>query len=562
MINFQPMLRHLLISHYALIEQLEVDLHGGLNLLSGETGSGKSIIVDALGLLLGSKASPEMIRTGCPRATVTGVFQTDGNKMVSELLESQGLEPAGDELIIKREVLQEAKSRAFVNQQPVAAATLKMLGRWLVDIHGQNEQQVLTDAEAQLSLLDEFADDSALLNEVAETANQLNSVYSKREALEKNEKEQNRLIDLLTFQKKEIEAARLVPGEDETLNAEHKRLANATKLFEAASEVYIALYESETSATRGIAVAERGLESIARIDETLSSLAEQLKSAQIQLEDVALSVRSYLQKIDISPTRLAEVESRIAEIERLRRKYGSTANEILKFHDDVVEQLRAFEHRDEELAILGEQLDRLKSAYESKAKALSERRKRAAVQLEKTLERELKELAMERTRFRVQFLRSPQEYSPKGFDAVEFLVSPNLGEDLKPLAKIASGGELSRLMLGLRTVTHVDSPIKTLIFDEVDAGIGGRTAEVLGRKLKSLSAHNQVLCVTHLPQIASFADHHYYIEKVEEKGRTLTRVAHLDEEERINELARMLSGAKITDAVKKHARELLKQSRA
>jgi DNA repair protein RecN (Recombination protein N) len=553
------MLRQLSVSNYALIDQLELKLHQGLNLLSGETGSGKSIIVDALGLLLGSKASPEMVRTGAERASVTGVFQISQLLALIGFLDSQGIESDGEELIVKREVLREGKSRAFINQQPVTVAALKLLSRWLVDIHGQNEQQALTEVEAQLALIDDFAENQKLLEELRIVSEQLAAARSKKEALERSEKEQNRLMDLLTFQKKEIEAAQLKPGEDEALNTEHKLLANATKLFEAANEVYASLYESESSATHSISVAERALDSIARIDEKLAGTLEQLRSAHLQLEDVSLSIRDYLKRIDVSPARLEQVESRIAEIEKLRRKYGSTVTEILKFHAGISEQLRAFESRDEELQALAQQLAQLSTAYYAKAESLSERRQRAARELEKSLERELHDLAMERTRFRVAFSPLGSEFSPTGIDLVEYLVSPNVGEELKPLAKIASGGELSRLMLALKTITHADTEIKTLVFDEVDSGIGGRTAEVLGRKLKSLSLKNQIVCVTHLPQIASFADHHYFIEKIETKGRTVTRVEHLAEEDRINELARMLSGAKITEAVKKHARELLKQ---
>jgi len=555
------MLRHLYISNYALIDQLELDFHEGLNLLSGETGSGKSIIVDALGLLLGYKASPEMVRTGCERALVSGQFQIGTLPSLIRFLEEQGVESTDDELILKREVSREGKSRAFINQQPVAAATLKTLSRWLVDIHGQNEQHALTESDAQLALLDEFARNQVLLEALAVLSQQVSTVRAKRDALVLSEKEQNRLMDLLTFQKREIEAAQLKPGEDETLNADHKRLANATRLYEAATEVYASLYESETAATRTVSQAERALDSLARIDEKLTANLEQLRSARIQLDDVALSMRDYLRKIDLSPTRLQQVESRLAEIEKLRRKYGSTVQEILKFHAGVVEQLQAFEHRNEELESLEKQLNQLGKDYQVKACALSDRRRRAALDLEKALEHELEELAMERTRFKIQFSREPVEFSATGLETAEYLVCPNVGEDLKPLARIASGGEISRLMLALKTITHSDSKVKTLVFDEVDSGIGGRTAEVLGRKLKSLSEKNQILCVTHLPQIASFADHHYFIEKVEQRGRTVTRVEHLTEDNRINELARMLSGAKITDAVKKHARELLKQSK-
>ncbi|MBZ5553064.1 MAG: DNA repair protein RecN [Acidobacteriia bacterium] len=561
MIDFDTMLRHLFISNYALIDQMEMEFHSGLNLLSGETGSGKSIIVDALGLLLGSKASPEMVRTGSDHASVSGVFQIAKNPSITRFLDAQGVESNDEELILKREISREGKSRAFINHQPITVSTLKSLGRWLVDIHGQNEQQALAEADAQLALVDEFAGNQGLLEELAELAQQLTALRSQREALEHNEKEQNRLADLFSFQKKEIETAQLKPGEDEILNAEHRLLANATKLFEVANEVYASLYESEAAAARTVSLAERSLESIARIDETLAANLEQLRSARIQLEDVALSMRDYLRKIDISPGRLQQVESRMAEIEKLRRKYGTTVNEILDFYQDVAQRLQALEHRDEELESLKHQMSQLSEGYFSKATTLSDRRQRTAREMEKALEHELKQLAMERTRFKVQFDRSPVEFSPFGFDAVEYLVSPNVGEALKPLARIASGGEISRLMLALKTITHAGSRIKTLVFDEVDAGIGGRTAEVLGRKLKSLAQKNQILCVTHLPQIASFADHHYFIEKVELGGRTVTRVEHLGEDDRINELARMLSGARITDAVKKHARELLKQSR-
>lgn len=555
------MLRQLLINNYALIDSLEIELYDGLNLLSGETGSGKSIIVDALSLLLGTKASPEMVRTGCDRASVTGVFHAMEDKALAGLLEGQGIELLDPDLIVKREIFKEGKSRAFVNQQPITASALKALGQWLVDIHGQNEQQALTNTDMQLHLLDEFAGNKVFREELTTLSEQITSVRLKSEVLQQNEKDRRRLVDLLSFQKKEIESAQLKPQEDEALNTEHKLLANATRLFEAANEVYTSLYDAESSTLNTISAAERALEAISRIDEKLQVNLEQLDSARILLEDVALSMRDYVQRIEISPARLAQVESRMAEIEKLRRKYGSTVNEILKFYDDVCQQLRSFENRDEDLEVLTHQFNELSRVYQQKARALSEKRKKSARELERALEKELGELAMEKTRFKVAFHSCGTDFSPTGVDAVEFMVAPNVGEELKPLARIASGGELSRLMLALKTVTHADSKIKTLVFDEVDAGIGGRTAEVLGRKLRALSRKNQILCVTHLPQIASFASHHYYVEKIEARGRTLTRVEHLEEEARINELARMLSGAKITDAVKKHARELLKQGK-
>ncbi|MDD5542130.1 MAG: DNA repair protein RecN [Acidobacteriia bacterium] len=555
------MLKHLYITNYALIDRLELNLQSGLNLLSGETGSGKSILVDALGLLLGNKASPEMVRTGSDRASISGVFQIQKIPELNQFLDDLGLLVEDHELILKREISREGKSRAFINQQPTTAATLKNLGHWLVDIHGQNEQQALTEAEAQLNLLDAFARHDSAREELSSLSAEISVLRAKKDSLEQNETDRNRLLDLLNFQRQEIEAARLQPREDETLNVEHRLLANASKLYETASEVSGLLYESEGSAAQHVAAAEKTLESMARIDEKLQVLLDQLRTTRIQVEDVAASMRAYLQKIDARPEKLEQVESRLAEIEKLRRKYGSTVEDILRFYDQVVERLSSLENRDEELKRLADQWEQLTARYKKKAEALSAARQRSASSLEKRLERELQELAMERTRFKIKFSGAAVEFSPLGIDAVEYLLSPNPGEELKPLSKIASGGEISRLMLALKTITQADSKIKTLVFDEVDSGIGGRTAEVLGRKLKGLAQHNQILCVTHLPQIASFADHHYFVEKVEQRGRTVTRIEYLREAARINELARMLSGAKITDAVKEHARELIKQSR-
>jgi DNA repair protein RecN (Recombination protein N) len=554
------MLLELVVENYAVVERLRVHFHAGLNLLTGETGSGKSIVVDALGLLLGGRASAEMIRTGEARARVAGIFEVREQADVRRLLELAGLEVEDGELLIEREILAGGKSRAFVGSRPVAVALLKDLAPFLGDIHGQHDQQLLFSSEAQRDMLDAFAGNRELLDNAARLYGEWRAAEEELQELERNEQEKLRLLDLWSFQRKEIESAQLAPDEDTQLENERRVLQNVQKLQESAGTAYDAVYESPESAVALARIAAKRVEELYRIDATLGGLREHLKSAELSLQEAAYALRDYLSGLEANPARLEEVETRLEAIARLKRKYGHSMEEILAFLEEVRGQIAGVESAGERMEALRKQRKRLAAEFEKLAGALTEARTGAARRLEKRVEAELAQLAMERTVFRVSLAEAP--WSPAGADRVEFLVSPNLGEEPRALEKVASGGEISRIALALKTCLTGPrtSVVRTLVFDEVDAGIGGSAAEGVGRRLKKLAAANQVLCVTHLPQIASFADHHYRVEKQESRGRTVAVIEELDVASRTREVGRMLSGQKLTPEALKNAEQLIKLS--
>ncbi len=554
------MLLELVVENYAVVERLRVHFHAGLNLLTGETGSGKSIVVDALGLLLGGRASAEMIRTGEARARVAGIFEVRDQAAVRKLLEPAGLEVEDGELLIEREILASGKSRAFVGSRPVAVALLKDLAPFLGDIHGQHDQQLLFSSEAQRDMLDAFAGNRDLLDSLARLYREWRAAAAELEELERNEQEKLRLLDLWSFQRQEIESAQLEPDEDARLENERRVLQNVQKLQESAGTAYDAVYESPQSAVALAHIASKRVEELCRIDATLDGLREHLKSAELSLQEAAYALRDYLSGLEANPARLEEVETRLEAIARLKRKYGHSIAEILAFLEEVRGQIAGVESAGERMEALRQERKRLAAEFEKLAGALTEARTLAARRLEKRVEAELAQLAMERTVFRVAMAEAA--WSPAGADRVEFLVSPNLGEEPRALEKVASGGEISRIALALKTCLPgpKTSVVRTLVFDEVDAGVGGSAAEGVGRRLKKLAAANQVLCVTHLPQIASFADHHYRVEKQESGGRTVAVVEELDASARTREVGRMLSGQKLTPEALKNAEQLIKLS--
>jgi DNA repair protein RecN (Recombination protein N) len=559
------MLVELVIENYAVIERLRVRFHRGLNLLTGETGSGKSIVVDALGLLLGGRASADTIRTGAPRARVSGIFEVPLAGPARALLESAGIESDEGELLIEREILAGGKSRAFASSRPVSATLLRELATYLGDIHGQHDQQRLFEPEAQLEILDAFAAAAEPLSEIETAYARWRACRTELDELERNEQEKLRLADLWSFQRREIEEASPTAGEDAGLETERRRLQNFARIEEAAQGAYESLYESPESALAHIRTSIRRLEDLARIDPALGILAENLKPSEFAVEEAAFSLRDYLSHLEANPGRLEEIESRLAVLDKLKRKYGATLDQVLVFLEDVRARMAAVENAEERRAALSRQLKELSDAYEQAAGKLSRRRKDAARKLARRVEEELASLAMERTSFRVDFERAA--WSGSGFDAVSFLVSPNPGEEPRPMDRVASGGELSRIALALKTCVAAapGSPgatgdVRTLVFDEVDAGIGGRAAEVVGRRLKLLAAESQVLCVTHLPQIAAFADHHYFVEKRDSNGRTVATICELEGEARTREVGRMLSGEKLTPEALKHAEKLIQMS--
>lgn len=549
------MIAELAVENYAVIERIRVRFHRGLNLLTGETGSGKSIVVDALGLLFGGRASADMIRAGAARARVSGIFEVTPTPSLRRLLDDAGIEIEDNEILVEREILANGKSRAFLNSRPVTGALLRELAPHLGDIHGQHDQQQLFRPEAQRELLDQFAgaDDA-----IADIYVQWRTASAEREELERTSQEKLRLTDLWTFQRNEIEAVSPRAGEDAALENERRVLRNVVKVEESANAAYAALYDAEESATAQLQVVLKKLDDLARIDEGVATIAATLKPAVFTVEEAADALRHYLGKLETDPARLDEVEERLAALEKLKRKYGSTIDEVLAFLENVCRELNAVETSTDRQTALKKQVAELAASYEAAAKKLTAARLAAAKRLAKAVEGELASLAMERTRVEIRV--SPAPWSEHGADAVEFLMSANAGEEMKPLDRIASGGELSRVALALKTCASKPGKgmPRTLVFDEVDAGVGGSAAEAVGRRLKKLSASNQLLCVTHLPQIAGFADHHYSVEKHEERGRTLATIVELTPAQRTKEIGRMLSGETVTAEALKHAEQLIK----
>jgi DNA repair protein RecN (Recombination protein N) len=554
------MLLELVVENYAVIERLRVRFHAGLNLLTGETGSGKSIVVDALGLLLGGRASPDMVRTGEARARVAGIFDVRDHSGLRRLLEPAGLEIEDGELLIEREILAGGKSRAFVGSRPVSASLLKDMAPHLADIHGQHDQQVLFLPDAQRDMLDIFAGARDLAARAAAVYRDWRATGEELEALGRSEQEKLRLLDLWSFQRKEIESAALAPDEEAALENERRVLQNVQRLQEAAATAYSAIYDAPESALALMRTAARRLDELCRIDTSIEGLREHLKTADLSLQECSYGLRDYLSGLEANPGRLEEVETRLAAIDRLKRKYGRSIPEILGFLVEVRRQIESVENAGERMEQLRKERTRLAAEFGKLATELTDRRTAAARKLEKKVEEELAQLAMERTVFRVDL--SPAAWSEHGADAVKFLVSPNPGEEPRPLEKVASGGEISRIALALKTCLAgpKTAVVRTLVFDEVDAGVGGSAAEGVGRRLKQLSVASQVLCVTHLPQIASFADHHYRVEKQESNGRTMAVVEELDGPARTREVGRMLSGQKLTPEALKNAERLIKMS--
>jgi DNA repair protein RecN (Recombination protein N) len=553
------MLLELIVENYAVVEQARIRFQDGLNVLTGETGSGKSIVVDSLNLLLGARASTEMIRSGEAKARVSGIFELDCTPDVRRMFADAGIEYQGDEeLIVEREITANGKSRAFVANRPVTTAFLRQLAPALGDIHGQNEQQLLFTTPAQRQLLDEYVGAEELRSRLGTVFADWRSAGEKLKELSQNEQEKLRLLDLWTFQRKEIEAVQPRCGEDAELEAQRRVLQNVSRLQESASAAFNLLYEAPDSATTQLRQALKRVEELIRIDQSVSETSASLKQAAVIVDEAAYALRDYLGKLEGDPGRLDEIEARLAALDRLKRKYGGSTEEVLAFLEDVRRRAEEIENASEHRAAAEKQQAQLASQYEHLAEELSQARTVAAERLSKHVERELKSLAMSGTQFRVSVRRGG--WTVSGVDEIVFLVSPNPGEELKPLEKIASGGELSRMALALKTAigdADQHAGVPTLVFDEVDAGVGGAAAAAVGRRLKALSRRNQVICVTHLAQIAGFADHHYAVSKREKKGRVTTAIEELAREDRAREIGRMLSGEHITAEALKQAEQLL-----
>jgi len=537
------MLRFLSIRHLAVIDRIELEFGPGLTVLTGETGAGKSILLGAVGLLIGGRASADLVRTGEESASVEAIFDA----------------PGGRELIVRREVSGEGRSRAFIDGALVTAAALRELAGALVDLHGQHEHQVLLDPSTHLDVIDGYSQLADEREKVATVFAAWQALRLEREQLLVRQRDNASRAEFMAFQLAEIDRVQPKAGEDDELAATRQVLANADKLQRLCAEAYTALYDGDQAALSSLGLVWRKVTELAAIDERFAPHLAARDPVKAALEDLSYFLRSYSADIDDSPSRLQEVEDRVAALERLKKKHGPTLADVLAKAVQLRLELNELERGAELSAELDASLAAAGDAYLEAARHLSVIREQVAPAFSRALEKSLGELAMNKTRCEVRFTTaaSDTEWSARGLEQGEFYISPNPGEDVKPLARIASGGELSRIMLALKTLGANDAPGKTLIFDEVDAGIGGHTARAVGSQLRALGDGRQVLCITHLPQIAAHATTHFSISKTVQKGRTLTRVDRLSTEARQEELARMIGGADVSAAVRASAREML-----
>jgi DNA repair protein RecN (Recombination protein N) len=567
------MLNLLNISNIALIGEMRVGFDPGLNLLTGETGSGKSILVDALGVLIGGRFSSEMLKAGEAQGFIEGLFTLQPVHELTGLLESAGIDMDRDELIIRRELSMGGRNKIFINNRLATQSVLRDLRPFLVDIHGQGDQQTLFNPETHLDLLDSFAGLEQARAELAALHQALVGIRAAVESQRRDEAERFQLIDILRFQIDELERASVSPGEDDRLEEEKKRLSNIERLVGLCSEGFSIVYEDSDSGIARIVQTLRRVEELAEYEQGFRGYIEGLETARALLEDLAFTLRDYGGRLEFSPARLAEIETRLAEISRLKRKYGGSIDSMVSHLEKSQERLRNLEMADEREKDLSQQYSRAVDEYLEQARRMHRNRVRAAKRLETAVEGSLAEVAMEHAHLQVR-LETPSDsdlaelsslgsmgqrlIGPSGIDRAEFYFSANPGEPVRQLARVASGGEASRLMLVLKTIANASRFPRTIVFDEIDAGIGGRVSEAVGAKLKRLSQTNQVLCVTHQAQIARFADCHLLIKKETANARTEVSVDRLDRRARVEEIARMLTGADITESARRHARELLK----
>lgn len=561
------MLSLLKIKNIALIDEIKLEFSNGLNLLTGETGSGKSIIVDSLGALTGERVSSDLIKEGESSAQIEGLFALKPNAGLHEICYQSGIElDDADEidLIVRRELAASGRNRIFVNNQLVTQNVLRNIGTFLVDIHGQGEQATLFSAATHLEMLDEYAQVQNLRAKTANKFREMANIRRDLESLHEDEAQKLQLLDILRFQVDEIGKANLKEGEDEQLEEEKRRLNNVEKLSNLSEESYALLYENEEATVTTLEKVVRRVTELAEYESEFAAYNESLLTAQAVLEDLAISVRDFRNRLEFSPERLEEIENRLVEISRLKRKYGGTIATTLAHLKESEERLNNIETTELREAESQKKLKEASDEYLKVARELHEKRTKAARRFEKEIETNLKAVAMEKARFEIRITADEADdktFTAKGFDKIEFYFSANVGESVKPIAKVASGGELSRLMLILNTTTKITATEKTMVFDEIDTGIGGRVAEAVGLKLKELAKTQQVLCVTHQPQVASLADHHFLVNKETVKNRTEVRVRELAKDEQIEEIARMLTGKEITETARQHAKEMIGAAR-
>jgi len=567
------MLRELRIKNLAVIEEAVVSFAPGLNVLTGETGAGKSILVDALLLIVGARAQPDFIRSAEDTAVVEALFEVDESGPVAALLDESGHRLADGQLVVKRELARSGRHRVFVNDGVATVGLLERLGDLLVELHGQHEHQRLMEPGRQLDLLDRFGECLAQRERVAALVRRWEAARVTLAGLREEIREHARQEDLYRFQLSEIDAGRLRDGEEDELRAELRRLQHAERIMSGLQEALGLLHEDDRSAATTLSRARALLRGLARFDADAEAPGEGIDAASAHVEDAIARIRLLRDRARADPERLAEIESRLDVITKLKRKYGESAGAVLVYREEIRAALDRIGSHDLVVAEREREVADLARSVSDEARTLTEARERAAPRLERLIQKEVKSLGMEQCRFRVSLSREPAgadhlaSGSPgsrvglRGAEAVEFLLSANPGEDLRPLAKVISGGELSRTMLAIKTILAAADEMPTLVFDEVDAGIGGRVADVIGQRLRQSAAGRQVLCVTHLAPIAAYATHHLLVDKRVTRGVTRTRVTGLDESSRVEELARMLGGERVTDASRRHARELLKGAR-
>lgn len=553
------MLAELSIKNFAIIEKLSISFNKGLTVLTGETGAGKSIIIDAVHLLTGARGSAEFVRHGEEKAELEGLFQIDEveHPVYKKALDF-GIDMEEGTIILRRDISKSGKSICRINGKLVTISTLREIGAALVDIHGQHEHQELMDETRHLPLLDQYGAEeiSPAIEEYQEVFRRFEQTRQRLKALSENDQQMAHRLDLITFQLNEIQTADLKLNEDEELLEEKRKLGNFEKLYEAFQLSHNAL-NGDQKGLDWIGLAMGHLEDVAAIDPAYKELFETVSSSFYQLEDAARSLRNELEGLEYDPERLHEIEDRLNEINQLKRKYGKTIQEILEYAAKIEEEIETLQNKETRIDELQKELASVKKDLSLEAKYLTELRQKWAKKLTGLIHKELKELYMEKTIFEIRFEIEADHFSRTGVDHAEFYISTNPGEPLKPLSKVASGGELSRIMLGLKSIFSKHQGVTSIIFDEVDTGVSGRVAQAIAEKIYKVAVDSQVLCISHLPQVAAMADTHLFISKVVKGGRTTTSVKPLNEQEKIKEVGRMISGAEITDLTKQHAQELL-----
>ncbi len=565
------MLKLLTVQNFAIAEHLEIAFTPGLNILTGETGAGKSILINAISAVVGGRISTEVVRTGSSRAIVSGVFDVSSLPHVQQLLDELGI-PVEDEVFIRREIPVKGTSRAFINNVPVPVNTLTRLGRWLVDIHGQHEHQSLLRRETHRELLDAFGQHESLLEAVARTYQNMQTLHDELIQRQQQQRDLQEKQDLYRFQLEEIQKAALQPGEDEALEAERKLLANTEKIFELTGRLLQIFNGDTVSLLELMGTAESHLYALGEFSEEIRKLAEEFATARVISQEAARSIEEFQASLEFDPLRLEVVENRLNLIRQLKKKYGDTIEAILQYQETIQKQLQSSQNFEQEVAQLQQQYQQAVASYVKHALQLSQARQQVAKHLQEQVQQELRYLGMGGTRFAarvdrreenngdIQIDGKPVQADETGIDAVEFFISPNPGEAFKPLQKIASGGEISRIMLALKRILARIDRVPTLIFDEIDVGVSGRIAGAVGRSIAQLAESHQVLCITHLPQIASQKATHFVVEKYVEDGRTFVRVRHLKTPQRVEEIARLLSGERVTDTARQSARALMEEA--